>query len=109
MPQEQIDRFCDRHERFFTVIEPGYGSAFPQGWSVVGAAAIATLVMAVIAFAFAFAINSDNSTEYFRAARDSWLTECQIKGRSLEECASVWDDGITLRRVYYERVRKGSD
>lgn len=43
-----------------------------------------------------------------RVAR-AMLTECQIKGRSLEECASVWDDGSTLRQIYYERVRKGSD
>lgn len=118
MTQEQIDR--ERYERAMNALHalrrqryerlaaarvpvPPYG--IDTGWAAGIAAVIAALIMAGIAFAEI----SDNSTGYSRAARDSWLTECQIKGRSLEECASAWDDGSTLRQIYYERVRKGSD
>lgn len=82
---------------------PPYG--IDTGWGAIIAAVVVALILAGIAFADV----SGNKKDYFRAARDSWLTECQIKGRSLEECASAWDDGSTLRQIYYERVRKGSD
>lgn len=103
MTQEQIDR--ERYERLAAARVPLPPYGIDTGWGAVIGALIAALIMAGIAFAEI----SDNSTDYFRAARDSWLTECQIKGRSLEECASAWDDGSTLRQIYYERVRKGSD
>jgi autotransporter translocation and assembly factor TamB len=100
MTQEELERLRERHQTFITISQ-GWGSVlFVPLWSVVIAAVLACGIIGLVVY-------TDPGIDYFREARDSWLTECQIKGRSLEDCASVWDDGSTLRQVYYDKVREG--
>ena len=67
-------------------------------------AVIGAVIAALIIVWIAFAEVSDNSTGYFRAARDSWLTECQIKGSFLGRVRVRM--GRQHARQIYERVRR---